>query len=582
MEVTLNNNTTTEDINEKTEKPKQVRRKGAGYKQAASVKEKNYDLDRRILRNKGYNHSQVDKIVEVMKSPFKENKLGNNEKVSNQDEIRDLLDVWHKDFLFFVESAILTPYNKATGENFKVTKQQKEACYALCKIVNDKIEGNGKGIIGLSIMAGKGTGKDAWVSWAILWFMTFPYPKIPCLSVSADQLNKVLWSEISKWLGNSLIKEWFTLRTEKLYFNGLVDGEKGLQWLAFPKAVPKTGGGGQIKALAGVHSKYLMEVVDEGSGIRDEVYEELETNLTGKVNLMLTVFNPSKRDGYAVRTQDEANKNKWVSLNWNAEECELVNQSKVSDMQEKFGRDSNIYRVNILGLPPIQSGDTWFTYEEVMNAVEREIMVNDSDDPGVLSLDCGAGGDKAVLCYRKGYKVEWFRDTVTKSALEMCEWAGHHLDITGAEVLYVDAIGIGWGVVSILQDMKGSRVVSVDVRNMASDTIKYYNKRAELYDRLHKAFSDNLISIPNDEELIEELLALKLMPESTRMRLILKKEIRSEIGRSTNKSDALAFTCNRILSSKYRNSKMDINNLGLYGFGTELNSMNRTNLWMLS
>src|SRR5574337_141174 len=194
---------------------------------------KSFDLDREILKNKGYNKDAVNDIVDVMESPY-----GFNKPIAgSHDELKNLLEVWHKDFLFFVESALLNPYNKATGENFTVTRQQKEACVALCKIVNDKIDGKGKDVIGLSIMAGKGTGKDAWVSWAILWFMTFPYPKIPCLSVSADQLNKVLWSEISKWLSCSLVKDWYTLRAEKLFFNGLPEGERGLQWLAFPKAV---------------------------------------------------------------------------------------------------------------------------------------------------------------------------------------------------------------------------------------------------------------------------------------------------------------------------------------------------------
>src|SRR5574343_406287 len=200
---------------------------------------KTFDLDREILKNKGYKKDTVENIVDVMASPFSGNKeidkvIGST--FNSQSEIKNLLDVWHKDFLFFVESAILAPYNRATGENFKVTRQQKEACIKLCKIVNDKINSkkeNGDNILGLSIMAGKGTGKDAWVSWAILWFMTFPYPKIPCLSVSADQLNKVLWSEISKWLSCSLVKDWYTLRAEKLFFNGLPEGERGLQWLAF-------------------------------------------------------------------------------------------------------------------------------------------------------------------------------------------------------------------------------------------------------------------------------------------------------------------------------------------------------------
>ncbi len=119
--------------------------------------------------------------------------------MATKDAEKRLFKKWRDDHAAFVNDAILMPYNEAKGTVFTMTPQQKEASEALSKLIKTKREGQARDILGISIMSGKGTGKDAWSSWAILWFMTcFSYPKVPCVSVSADQLNKVLWSEISK------------------------------------------------------------------------------------------------------------------------------------------------------------------------------------------------------------------------------------------------------------------------------------------------------------------------------------------------------------------------------------------------
>jgi hypothetical protein len=178
-----------------------------------------------------------------------------------------------QDIEFFVESCIIEPYNKATGSNLFITNQQREALKAINKLVLGKEQGKAKDILGVSVMAGKGNGKDALTSWVILWFMFFPWPKIPCVSVSADQLSKVLWSEIGKWLTHSIIKDYFVLQNDKLYFKDVPDNVRGKRWFAFPKAAnPKKSLDEQVETLQGIHEDYLMEVVDEGSGVEDSVY----------------------------------------------------------------------------------------------------------------------------------------------------------------------------------------------------------------------------------------------------------------------------------------------------------------------
>ena len=151
-----------------------------------------------------------------------------------QERKEKLIRFFRDDIISFVNECIIEPYNKAVGTNYFITRQQKEGLLAVADLVKDKIKGKRLDILGVSIMSGKGTGKDAVTSWAMIWFMfCFPFPKIPCVSVSGDQLNKVLWSELSKWLSHSAVKEFFVLQNDKLFRKDVEENVRGKRWFAF-------------------------------------------------------------------------------------------------------------------------------------------------------------------------------------------------------------------------------------------------------------------------------------------------------------------------------------------------------------
>jgi len=53
----------------------------------------------------------------------------------------------------------------------------------------------------VGIKAGRGVGKDALLSWVVIWWLLTRFPaKVLCTAPKADQLEDVLWSEIAKWL----------------------------------------------------------------------------------------------------------------------------------------------------------------------------------------------------------------------------------------------------------------------------------------------------------------------------------------------------------------------------------------------
>lgn len=459
-----------------------------------------------------------------------------------QKQKLDLIVKCRSDILFFVEECILKPTNEATGSNYFITSQQKNGLLEFQALVHDKIQGKRQDILGVSVMSGKGTGKDAATAWIIQWFMfCFPNPKIPCISVSADQLNKVLWSEISKWLTHSTVKEFFALQTEKFYRVDIDDSSRGKRWFAFTKAAnPKMAPDEQIESLAGIHEDYLLQIVDEGSGVPNLVYETLENNMTGFCNLMWVIFNPMHPKGYAVDTQFK-DKDRWVSLRWSSEESEITNKIKQKKLEDKFGRDSNTYRMNVLGLPPLFNEETLINYEWVMEAVTRRLTILPTM-PLVGAMDCGAGGDNSIIASKRGNKCYPFKKFSTADSTELVNWAGHYIDVEEPDVFRVDTIGIGWAVEGSLNDKKGSLVESADSRRMANNSEMFVNKRAEMFWNLREMFERGTIEIPDDPDLLDQLAALKYETNNKGQIVIMdKRALKKEIGTSPNEADALAM-----------------------------------------
>jgi len=461
---------------------------------------------------------------------------------TTQAQIKRLIKRWSEDHALFVEQAILKPYNEAKGTAYTMTEQQREASAALTKLVMNKQMGKAREILGISIMSGKGTGKDAWTSWAIMWFNTcFPYPKIPCISVSDDQLKKVLWSELAKWLMHAAVREYFVLQNDKFFYTQLAPDMRGKRWMAFTKAAnPKQTFEEQVETLAGIHEDYLMEVVDEGSGILQNVFDVLEGNLTGPVNFMLVIFNPTRSKGYAIDTQYK-HADRWMTFQWNAEESPLVDRAHIERLAQDYGRDSNTYRVKVLGLPPLTDEQVLIPWDWIQDAIKRPLEP-EAKSPLIKGVDCGAGGNKSVIATRKGPVVYPFKRHVGSDSVQVVNWVCTDIDAERPDVVRVDTIGIGWAVEGAVREKKGAIIEAADARRQADEPLRFYNKRAEMYWRLREQFERGTISIPDDPDLCDQLAAMKCEFHKQQTKIIEKKKITQHIGHSPDEAEALALT----------------------------------------
>ena len=422
---------------------------------------------------------------------------------------------WSKDPQTFIREAL--------GVSF-LSRQQREACDAVRDLVWAKIKvGTGQKVthaeqalskkIGVSIMSGKGTGKDAITSMLIIWFLCcFPRPLIPCTAPTGHQLSDVLWSEINKWLSGTsgqdppLVKNWLTWQKDKLFLTE----RKGRDWYALARtSSPKDSAEAQEETLQGFHEDYMMVVVDEASGVMEPVFRPLESTLTRLCNFILMIFNPTQSTGFAIESQRKE-RERWICLQWNAEDSELVTKDSIEDKENKYGRDSNYFRVNVLGLPPISGNDILIPYEWVIAAVDYDLKPLD-DDPEVAGIDVGAGGDPTIYLRLRGPRVYPIEFNNSPLSLVVKDWCMGKIFRYEPKAAMVDNIGIGWGLTGELQkEFKGSgtTVVGVNV-GLRMDDGRFFQLRDKLAWRVRERFEAGTLSIPNDPLLIGECTTIK-------------------------------------------------------------------------
>jgi hypothetical protein len=104
------------------------------------------------------------------------------------------------------------------------------------------------------------------------------------------QLYDVLWAEVSKWLNDSLIKS--LLKWTKTKVSMVGDAER---WFATARTATKP------ENMQGFHEDHMLIVVDEASGVSDQIMEAILGTLTGYDNKLLMCGNPNNIEGVFIR-----------------------------------------------------------------------------------------------------------------------------------------------------------------------------------------------------------------------------------------------------------------------------------------
>ena len=419
---------------------------------------------------------------------------------------------------------------------------------------------------GISIRSGKGSGKDAFVSWLALYFIIFyPGVKVPCIAPTERSLETVLWSEIRKWHSrlNSKGKPMF-----RLHHLVSVEGKKVTHKFTQDEAMvwqlvaAKQGTAAkQQAALSGIHGDYLFPIYDEAPGIDEMNFQPIENTLTGMCNFAILIGNPNRRTGFFADTHLGHAAHQWVQLHWNTETSPLVTDEYIQRLKEKYGEGSNNYRVNVKGEFPIEESDAFIPWNWIDLATEERFTQDDWEkyDP-IMGVDVAlGGGDKCVVAIRQGPKIFPLIHILETESREIADKLLHIYYEHNAKALFIDNGGQGHAVYTCLLD-RGAHVRPIIAMGSSSNP-RCWRKRDECWYNLRCALENKEIELPKNNDLIEQLTAIR--SDSSRFGGALKIESKDDLRRrdvinsdSPDEADAVTF-CFAAPHTTYLRRSMD-------------------------
>ncbi len=400
--------------------------------------------------------------------------------------------------------------------------------------------------IRMGISSGHSVGKTMLQSMLMLWAIsTRDHCRGVSTSTTSTQLHTRLWPEMLTWLSRSVIAPFFDTLNAKGSMR-LFHREHTNTWrIDGATAAPEN-----AEAFAGLHNATSSTVflLDEASGIDARIWASIEGSMVDGAPLLIAVGNPTRRDGEFYRVFTEAG-HRWNLRRVDSRETYLTNKEQIAAWLEDWGEDSDFFRVRVKGEFPSQSLTQFIGADLVAAAQTREVPPITARDTPILGVDVARfGNDSSSVAIRCGRNARdlpsrTYRGLDTRQlALEVARLVNELRMTFGFSQVYicVDGIGIGAGVVDTLRAWNFD-VVDVQAAGRAIDARTYANVRAELNGKLRDWLPGG--AIEDNSELAEDIAAADYgFNRQGQIQLEAKDSIRARLGRSPDRSDALALT----------------------------------------
>lgn len=371
----------------------------------------------------------------------------------------------------------------------------------------------------VSVGSGHGCGKSTVETWLIWHYLCCrPFPKIPCTAPSKHQLYDVLWAEISKWHRkmNSIYRYQFEWTKERVFH---VDFPE--EWFAAARTATKE----NPDALQGIHAEYVLRIIDEASGVPEPIFE-VSDGAHGSIETKeIMCANPTRLEGTFFRSHHR-DKDHYKVLTWSCLDSPIAPARYITRMERKYGKDSNIYRVRVLGKFPLADGDSFVPYHLVEDARIRE-LVPQAHLPVVFGVDVARfGDDSTVIAIRQGDEFKPYHVLRGKSTMEV---AGYIVSLANEHKpaqIFVDVLNMGAGVVDRLEE-QGLPVIGINVTETpAYSTNRYRRLRDELWGNMRTWLEARRGKLwdNNDDDLLGQLTTPKYTMTSNGLIVIESKD----------------------------------------------------------
>ena len=377
-------------------------------------------------------------------------------------------------------------------------------------------------------------GKTTIAACLVLWFLcSFRPSTVLTTARSFRQVKEQLWREIRVRYAGAKIPLGGDLTQIGLNFED--------DWFALGFSTDEP------SRITGFHNKHVLVVIDEASGLGDEVYGAIDNPLAAGFTRLLLLGNPTNNIG---KFHEAFASENYKSFHISAFDTPtftgegdfpfLISKNYVEQKKKEWGEDSPLYEVYILGNFPSGEGDRLIPFAWAEAAITREVTPNERDIIAIGVDTARFGEDENALYVRKGMKVidsQFWRKSDTEGCIGRI-----HIKIKehNPAIVNIDE-GYNPGVVDGLKANKC--VHAITFQGKAKDSKTFANARVEMWWSLAQLFRHGEIQIPDDKLLIKQLTDIKEKDPNKIAQMLLesKEEMRKRGVKSPDRGDALAL-----------------------------------------
>lgn len=397
-----------------------------------------------------------------------------------------------------------------------------------------------------------GAGKSFCAADVALWYLYTHRPSIVLTTAPTDrQVKGILWKEIRKSFQRAKYPLGGDILTQELKLDA--------DWFAWGFTAPDY----DPDRFQGFHEIHILVVVDEASGVSEEIFEGIDGVLTSEHARLLLIGNPTNPSGKFAKafktpgvskisisafdtpnftefgiTEQDIFDNTWQEkITGDLPAPYLVTPQWVTDRYRDWTPKSPLYIAKVNARFPEAGNDTLIPLYLVEAAVDRHLPLS---SPSELGVDVARfGSDETVIIHRAGPVARVIKTMPMSSTMEVAGVVIDALRTTGATTAKIDAVGIGAGTYDRLAE-QGIPAEEMQSGAASSDPERFANARAEWWWGLRLRFEMGDIDIENDEMLVSQLANIKYKINSRGQTIIESKEDMKKRGVSSpDRADTL-------------------------------------------
>lgn len=419
--------------------------------------------------------------------------------------------------------------------------------------------------------SGTGTGKSFFCAIVILWFLAcWEDSRAFTFAPKEDQLRLYIWMEIGKvWSKFQAIFPTAQLTDLCIRMRGGTDDS----WGARGYAVGVRAGEQVATKAAGMHAAHMLIIGEETPGIPTPVIAAHENTCTAPHNIRIYVGNPDhQQDALHVLTQTPGVVAVRISgldhPNVVCGDADIiagaVSVKSIKRREKKYGLDSRLYNSRVRGISPLEAEDALIKGAWVRAAQQRWLEGKLRAGARALGVDVANSedGDDAAIAEGEG---AFLLEVRTKKCPDANKLGAEVVALARANRISpkhvgIDGVGVGAGTVNEAKRLKffavallggeqRSRLIPTfdadaeleDGKRGVVNVEKFISLRAQMYWQMREDLRSGRVALPDDDELMMDLLAPTWSTYNGIIRVESKEDIRERLGRSTNKGDAAVY-----------------------------------------